>query len=468
MRLPARLALGLTLITLAFAAPARSADQPDPPSREGITLTFAPLVKKAAPAVVNIYAKRTVKTTGPVFEDPIFRHFFGELGGIPRERVQRSLGSGVILRPDGLIVTNDHVIKDAEEITVVLSDRREFAAKLLGADERTDLAVLKIDAGAAPLAALPTGDSDALEVGDLVLAIGDPFGVGQTVTMGIVSALARTSIGVSDYRFFIQTDAAINPGNSGGALIDVKGRVVGINSAIFTQSGGSVGIGFAIPINMVKVVVAGIASGGHAVRPWLGAGGQAVTAESFQALHLERPVGVLVNSVRGSSPAEAAGIKVGDVIVAIDGHEVDDPEALRYRIATKAVDAIVRVTVSRLGHESDIEVHLAAPPETPPRQPTYIEGRVPFQGATIANLNPALAEEIGIEGVEQGVIIVDIRPGTIAARLDLHVGDRIIKLNGTSIKTVNDLIAAGKVKVDKWQVSLAREGQVINLTIGEN
>ena len=464
MKLP-RLLLSIQLLLVVALPVARAADQV-PDSREQITLSFAPLVKKAAPAVVNIYAKRTVRTRMPLFDDPFFRQFFGEQGGIPRERVQQSLGSGVIVKGDGTVVTNNHVIKDAEEITVVLADRREFPAKILGADERTDLAVLKIDAGAAPLPVLPLGDSDALEVGDIVLAIGDPFGVGQTVTMGIVSALARTAVGASDYRFFIQTDAAINPGNSGGALIDLSGRVVGINSSIFTQSGGSVGIGFAIPANMVKSVVAGIASGGKPVRPWLGAGGQAVTAEMFPSLHLDRPVGVLVNSVKSASPAEQAGIKVGDVITAIDGHEVDDPEGLRYRIATKPINSTVRITLARNGHESTVDVHLSAPPDRPPRQATTIDGRVPLEGATVANINPALAEEMDIEGAEQGVIVVKVQAGTIAARLGIQPGDRVLRVNGAAIKSVDDLVEAMRSKRDEWQLAIGRGGNVLNLQIG--
>jgi serine protease Do len=284
--------------------------------------------------------------------------------------------------------------------------------------------------------------------------------------MGIVSALARTSVGVSDYRFFIQTDAAINPGNSGGALIDLAGRVVGINSSIYTQSGGSVGIGFAIPANMVKTVVAGISSGGKAVRPWLGAGGQAVTSDMFQSLHLDRPIGVLVNSVRPSSPAEAAGLKVGDVITAVDGREVDDPEGLRYRIATKPVDTTVRMTLSRGGREVSADVRLTAPPDKPPRQETLIDGRVPFEGATVANINPALAEELDIEGAESGVIVVKVNPGTIAARLEFQPGDRVLRIDGATIKTVDELTGAMQGKHDKWQVSLGRAGQVLNLSIG--
>ena len=444
---------------------ARAADTV-PASREQVTLTFAPLVKKAAPAVVNIYTRRVVRTRTPLLDDPLFRQFFGQQSGIPRERVMRSLGSGVLVRPDGVVVTNDHVIEDSDEITVVLADRREFEAKILGADERTDLAVLKIDPGGAALPVLPLGDSDALEVGDVVLAIGNPFGVGQTVTMGIVSALARTSIGVSDYRFFIQTDAAINPGNSGGALIDVQGRVVGINSAIFSQNGGSVGIGFAIPSNMVKAVLASITAGGKPARPWLGASGQAVTSDMYASLHLDRPVGVLVNGVRPGGPAEAAGIGIGDVILSIDGREVDDPEALRYRIATKPVDSESQIDLSRAGKPLTVRVRLTAPPDIPPRQATEIAGQVPLQGATVANLNPALQEEMGIDGAEQGVIVTAVKSGSIAERFEFQPGDRIIRVNGEAIHDVAQLVAALHIEHDHWQIAIGREGRVVTLTIG--
>ncbi len=267
---PSRSRLFAVLACLLFAAPAWGADVV-PTSREQITLTFAPLVKKAAPAVVNIYTRRTVKTRPPAFfNDPIFRQFFGEQMGMPRERVERSLGSGVIVRPDGVVVTNNHVIKDSDEITVVLGDRREFEARILGTDERTDLAVLKIDAGALPLPTLPMADSDALEVGDVVLAIGDPFGVGQTGDDGY--CLRPGSHRRGHFRLsLLHPDRCrgLIRAIRAGALIDMAGRVVGINSAIFSQSGGSVGIGFAIPANMVKVVLASITTGGKAVRPWL-------------------------------------------------------------------------------------------------------------------------------------------------------------------------------------------------------
>jgi serine protease Do len=389
--------------------------------------------------------------------------------GLPQERVQRSLGSGVIVKSDGTVVTNNHVVRDSDEITVVLSDRREFEATLVGADERTDLAVLKINAGGAPLPVLTQGDSDALEVGDVVLAIGNPFGVGQTVTMGIVSALARTAVGGADYRSFIQTDAAINPGNSGGALVDLQGRLVGINSAIFSsgEGGGSIGIGFAIPSAMVKAVLTSITSGGKAMRPWLGASGQSVTAEMFQALKINRPYGVLVNGVQSGSPAEQAGIKVGDVILAVNGREVDDPEALRFRIATLSVGATVQLTVSRNGQERSETVKLLSPPETPPRDVSELAGHNPFSGATVANMNPALAEELGLERVDPGVTITKIKRGTIANRLQFQPGDVIVKVNSRAVASVVDLKALLAGSEKSWAITIRRAGETFSLTVGD-
>lgn len=447
--------------------PARA--QAVPQSRAEVQMSFSPVVKQVAPAVVNIYTRRVVRTVSPMFADPFFRQFFGQQMGLPQERVLRSLGSGVIVKSDGTVVTNNHVVRDSQEITVVLSDRREFEATLVGADERTDLAVLKIDAGNQPLPFLPQGDSDALEVGDLVLAIGNPFGVGQTVTMGIVSALARTAVGGADVRSFIQTDAAINPGNSGGALVDMQGRLVGINSAIYSsgEGGGSIGIGFAIPSTMVKAVLANITSGGKALRPWLGASGQAVTADMFQALKLDRPTGVLVNGVHAGSPAEQADIKVGDVILAVNGHEVDDPEALRFRIATLAVGAPTELTLSRNGQVRTLSATLRPPPETPPRDTSEIKGQNPFSGATVANMNPALAEEMGTERVEAGVTIVKVARGTIASHLQFQPGDVIAKLNGQAIGSVADLKARLAAAVSRWAVTIKRGGESFTLTIGD-
>ncbi len=457
----------VAVLGLFVAYPA--AAQTVPQSREQLQLSFSPVVKQVAPAVVNIYTRKVVRTISPMFADPFFRQFFGNQMGLPQERVQRSLGSGVIVRADGTVVTNNHVIRDSDEITVVLADRREFEATLVGADERTDLAVLKINAGDQPLPVLPLGDSDALEVGDVVLAVGNPFGVGQTVTMGIVSALARTAVGGADVRSFIQTDAAINPGNSGGALADLQGRLVGINSAIFSsgEGGGSIGIGFAIPSAMVKAVLTNITNGGKAVRPWLGATGQPVTAEMFQALKLDRPYGVLVNSVQPGSPAERADVKVGDVILSVNGHEVDDPEALRFRIATLTVETPTQLTISRNGQERGVTVKLQIPPETPPRDTSEVGGHNPFTGATVANMNPALAEELGLESAEPGVTIIRVKRGTIASHLQFQPGDAIVKLNARSIASVADFKAMLAGVGQSWTITVRRSGQTFTLTVGD-
>jgi serine protease Do len=456
----------LLLILAALFASTCAVAETVPQSREQVQMSFSPVVKQAAPAVVNIYTRRVVRNISPLLADPFFGQFFGGRMGVPKEQVQRSLGSGVIVRADGVVVTNNHVIRESDEITVVLADRREFEATVLGSDERTDLAVLKIDAGGQPLPVLPFGDSDALEVGDLVLAIGNPFGVGQTVTMGIISALARTSVGISDYRSFIQTDAAINPGNSGGALVDMQGRLVGINSAIYSQSGGSVGIGFAIPSAMVKTVLAGAISGGKTQRPWLGASGQPVTAEMFQDLRLPRPTGVLINGVQKGSPAEEAGLKVGDVVTSVNGRAVDDPEALRFRIATQSVGATLQLSIMRAGHEGTLAVRLAPPPDVPPRDTTELGGKTPFTGATVANMNPALAEELGLESADPGVTITALRRGSIANRLQLQPGDIVLKVNRQPINRVADLRAVLAEPAERWDITIRRAGQSLTMSIG--
>ncbi|HYD31469.1 MAG TPA: Do family serine endopeptidase, partial [Azospirillaceae bacterium] len=396
-----------------------------PESRQQITLSFAPLVHQAAPAVVNVYTRKVVREQNPLaplFADPFFQRFFGDAmpPGMNRERVQNSLGSGVIVRPDGLIVTNDHVVKGSDAITVVLADRREFEATVVSTDSRTDLALLRIDAGGQRLPYLELRDSDEVEVGDLVLAIGNPFGVGQTVTSGIVSAVARTASGITDYNFFIQTDAAINPGNSGGALVGMDGRLVGINTAIYSRSGGSLGIGFAIPANMVRTVVEAVASGGRVVRPWLGVSGQSVTADMAHALGLPRPAGVLINGIEEASPAGQAGLKTGDVVTAVNGREVDDPEAMRFRIATLPVGGQAALSVMRGGQTRELSFGLIAPPETPARDTTELKGRHPMGGATVANLSPALAEEIRFEGTARGVVVLAVERGSAAGQVGLE------------------------------------------------
>jgi serine protease Do len=462
-----RFALGLALV--AATATAAPAADTVPASRDAIHLSFAPVVKRVAPAVVNVYSRRVIRANmgpGALFNDPLFQRFFGNMApfGMPRERIQNSLGSGVIVDPSGLIVTNRHVIAGADEIHVVLSDRREFQAKVILSDQRADLAILRIDTQGDRLPILHLGDSDALQVGDLVLAIGDPFGVGQTVTMGIVSGLAR-SIGTNDFGSFIQTDAAINPGNSGGALVDLDGRLVGINTAIFSQSGGSVGIGFAIPANMLRGVIEAARNGGNITRPWLGASGQPVTPELARSLRLPLPEGVLIKDVAPSGPAAVAGLRDGDVILSVDGHDVASPDELRFRIATLASNARVALAVWRGGARRDVNVALTAPPETPPRNLTLLDGREPFAGATVANLNPALDAELGIDESENGVIVRKIAQRSIAAEIGLATGDIVLAVNDRDIDSVAALQEAVGAR-GPWRIAIRRHGQRLSFTVG--
>ena len=430
-------------------------------------LSYAPLVKRTAPAVVNIYTKRTVRTLpSPLFNDPFFRRFFGDqFPGGGSERVQNSLGSGVLVDAKGVIVTNNHVIKGADEITVVLADRREFEATVLRADERTDLAILRIDVGAEALPRIELRNSDEVEVGDLVLAIGNPFGVGQTVTSGIVSAVARTTVGIADFRFFIQTDAAINPGNSGGALVAMDGKLIGINTAIYSRDGGSNGIGFAIPSNMVRTVLAGVGSGARIVRPWFGADGQTVTPDVAASIGLARPRGVLVGEVYPGSPAARAGVERGDVIVSVDGVTIDDEPSLRFRIATREIGVPARFVLWRDGRERDVTAALIAPPETPPRDITPLRGNHPLAGATLANLSPALADEIGYDGAPRGVIVLEIRRGSAAQAIRLAPGDVLLKINERDLRSVDDVERAIQRDGLPWRMRFRRGERVLTFTV---
>ena len=455
----------LVLLLCLVAAPAFA--QPRvPESREQIALSFAPVVKRAAPAVVNITTRRTQQALpSPLLQDPMFRRFFGDQFPGMGQRVQSSLGSGVIVDPSGLIVTNFHVIRGAEEIVVSLADRREFEATVARGDERTDLAILRIDARGERLPFLEMRDSDDVEVGDLVLAIGNPFGVGQTVTQGIVSAVARTMAGISDFRFFIQTDAAINPGNSGGALVAMDGRLVGINTAIFSRDGGSNGIGFAVPANMVNTVVASVRAGGRLVRGWLGAAGQAVTQDVAAAVGLPRPQGVVLADVFPDGPAERAGLRRGDVVLAVEGREVNDNEALRFRIATQTVGQPVRLTVARQGRTETVSVAVVAPPENPPRDTTPMRGQNPLSGATLANLSPALVEELGLDLPPRGVIVLELRRGSPAANLRLQPGDILARVNAREIRTVEDARRAAQTPLP-WRLTVRRGERTLTTTIG--
>ncbi|MFZ0423635.1 MAG: DegQ family serine endoprotease [Xanthobacteraceae bacterium] len=451
------------LLLIAFAAPGAGAQERQvPASAAQLQLSFAPVVKRVAPAVVNVYASHVVQNNNPFMADPFFRQFFGG-GGMPREQVERSLGSGVLVDPAGLVVTNYHVIEDASEVKIALSDKREFDAEIVLKDQRSDLAVLRIKGAKERFPTLEFADSDALEVGDIVLAIGDPFGVGQTVTHGIVSAVARTQVGVSDYQFFIQTDAAINPGNSGGALVDLNDRLVGINSAIYSRSGGSQGIGFAIPANMVRIVVASAQHGSTAVkRPWLGAKLQAVTPEIAESLGLARPTGALVANLVPASPAARAGIKTGDLIVSVDGTPVDDPNAFDYRFGTKPLGGTAQVGVWRQGKTVTAQVALESLPDAPLDE-VAIKARSPFLGATVANLSPALADELRLDTQAEGVVITAVADGSTAQSVGFQKGDVIVAVNNQKIDKPADLERAAGAGGRQWRITIMRGGQQISV-----
>ncbi len=447
-------------LLVAFAPGASAQDRQVPASPAQLQLSFAPIVKRVAPAVVNVYAEHVVENNNPFLADPFFRQFFG---AVPRQQVERSLGSGVVVDPSGLIVTNYHVIEGASEVKVALSDKREFAADIVLKDQRSDLAVLRIKGAKERFPTLQFANSDDLQVGDVVLAIGDPFGVGQTVTHGIISAVARTDVGISDYQFFIQTDAAINPGNSGGPLVDMNGRMVGLNSAIYSRSGGSQGIGFAIPANMVRVVVASAEDGSGAVkRPWLGAKLQEVTPDIADSLGLQRPSGALVASVAADSPAARAGIKTGDVIVSVDGTEVDDPTAFNYRFATKPLGGSAQLGVMRQGHAIVAAVALQSLPDTP-REEVAIRAASPFRGATVANLSPALADEMHLDPNTQGVVVSDVAAGSEAQSIGFQKGDIIVAVNNQKIEKPADLERVAGTGSRQWRITLMRGGQQISV-----
>ncbi len=462
----ARLAVATFGCAFFIAAGAAQAQKVVPPSRPALQYSYAPIVKLAAPAVVNVYVRSRVRAVdSPFANDPFFQRFFGQGFGVPRERIQSSLGSGVIISPDGVIVTNTHVVKGGAEteIRVALADKREYDARVIAQDEKTDLAVLKIEGGR-NFPFLQFADSDKLEVGDIVLAIGNPFGVGQTVTGGIISALTRTEMAQSDSQVFIQTDAAINPGNSGGALIDMSGRLVGINTMIFSQTGGSVGIGFAIPSNLVRLFADNAIAGRKIERPWIGAQLDTVTREMAESLGLERITGAVVVRLSNNGPATKAGIELGDVITSVDGFEVADAHSVHYRLTTRGVGNTSRLRVIRKRQVLEIALPLVGAPKPGPDDVRNLSGNHPFDGARVSNIIPAVADELNIEETD-GVVIVAVRKGGVAARLGFQPGDVIVQVGDTK---VTDVVALDRITREPqrvWRVTIKRAGQVMQLQL---
>ncbi|MEZ5846932.1 MAG: Do family serine endopeptidase [Geminicoccaceae bacterium] len=440
-----------------------------PASRSEIDLTFAPVVRAAAPAVVSITTRKQVDVRRDLFaDDPFFRHFFRDFGvpSEPGHREQNSLGSGVVVRADGLVVTNHHVIEGADEITVILHDRREVRAEVLADDERADLAFIMLQGDVGDLPVVPLGDSDRIEVGDLVLAIGNPFGIGQTVTSGIVSAKSRVSPGRRDVSF-IQTDAAINPGNSGGALIGLDGTLIGVNTAIFTRGGGgSIGIGFAIPANLVRAQMLSIDAEGTVRRPWLAADIQAVDTGLAAALDMRRPAGVVVNRVYDGGAAERAGLVKGDVILEVDGVEIFDEPGLNLRLALQPIGEQVKLLRWHDGQAEILSLRVEAPPHTPEPARTVLEGRHPFDGLEVANMSPAFNEELGLDMFETGVVVVRLARRGFASRLRLRTGDVIVAIDGEEVKTVDGLLGLIGRERRRWEISVRRDGRIHVLTVG--
>lgn len=454
-----RLLIPLALCALPLTA---SAETRVPSNQAEIALGFAPVVQRAAPAVVNIYAKRIVQAqVSPFADDPFFSSIFRDLGP-RRPQVQNSLGSGVILSPDGIVVSNYHVVGQASDIRVVLNDRRAFTARVLLADRESDLAVLQLE-GASDMPALPLRDSDSVAVGELALAIGNPFGIGQTVTSGIISGLARSGTATGNERgYFLQTDAAINPGNSGGALIDINGALIGINTSIFTRSGGSNGIGFAIPANLVAQFLAQARAGNTQFqRPWAGLNGQGVDDEIAQSIGLEWPEGILIADVHPASPFRIAGLKPGDVIISVDGKPVNTVPEMIYHMTVAGIGNSITIAALREGEAGTTRVALAAAPETPPRAPVTLADTSPLPGLTLITVNPAVTAEFGLPPSLSGVLVAD--PGGPGARIGLRFGDLVLRVDSLPVATTAEAQALLNAATGTLRLDVQRGTQRITI-----
>lgn len=438
-----------------------------PQSRDQITYSFAPIVEKTLPAVVNIHTRKVVRTQSPTaaLDGSAFWRLFRDtlLFGYGRERFVNSLGSGVIVSPAGIIVTNHHVIQSAQGVLVSLGDGRVFPAQVILSDKRTDIAILRIPVGMLPLPYVEFGDSDQLRIGDMVVAIGNPFGVGQTVTSGIVSARSRATVGVSDFRFFIQTDAAINPGNSGGPLISTEGKVIGINTAIYSRSGGSQGIGFAVPISIVRPILESARQGRPYLRPWIGVSGGKLPPVLAAMIGLGQKNAMAVTGIFPDGPAAKGGLKRGDIIIALDGKPIVDTVSLDHRIASHLVGDEVKLSVLRGGLPLNIKLVLASAPDKPARNDQWLPNLNPFSGAKVASLSPAFALDYGFESIRGGVVVLEVRRGSAAFKFGLRQGDIIRSFNGIGIKIVTDLVDLKLPRFESWSMRITRSGKEISV-----
>jgi len=438
-----------------------------------LTTSFAPIVKNAQPAVVSIASTKIVKMgagdegLSPLFDDPMFRRFFGgpqNRSGKPREQREQGLGSGVIVSPDGYILTNNHVIEGANEIKVYTSDKREMKARVIGADPKTDIAVVKVEQKNLPTLAL--ADSAQAQVGDIALAIGDPFGVGQTVTMGIISATGRGDLGIEDYEDFIQTDAAINPGNSGGALINTSGQLIGINTAILSRAGGNQGVGFAVPANLARTVMNQLLKNGKVVRGYLGVMIQPVSPEIAKAFNLPDARGALVGEVTPDGPAARAGLAQGDVITELNGARVDDSRELRLKISQLAPGSAIRLNLLRDGSPREVSVTLG---ELPNEKEAATDGKPEsdsLAGLSVENLTPQIARQLELQSNASGVVVTDIQDGSRADDAGLRSGDVIQQVNRRPVNNVAEFERAMKQNIGKSALLLVnRKGHTSYVVI---
>lgn len=450
-----RLIFSLLLAASMIAGPVSA--QQVPQNQAEISLSFAPLVKKAAPAVVNIFANRVVQQRAtPFMGNPFFEQFFGDMRQA-QPRVQNSLGSGVILSEDGIVVSNYHVVGMATQIRVVLKDRREFDAKVLLADQQSDIAILKIESEE-PLPWLAFRNSDEVEVGELTLAIGNPFGIGQTVSSGIISGLSRSGVATGNARgYFIQTDAAINPGNSGGALIDVAGRLIGVNTSILTRSGGSNGVGFAIPSNLVAQFVKQAQQGNSAfMRPWAGINGQAVDSSLAEGFGLTVPEGVVISALHPLSPFAKVGLAPGDIVLSVDGQPVNAPAEMLHHMSVRGVGEVAEITYLTNGEIKETTVALIEAPDSPSSDPRKLRQGT-LAGLSVATLNPAVTARFGLPADAQGVIVTDIE-GPLR-RVGLKAGDLIRSINGEPVQSSADVEELSTANTRNWRIDGVSNGR---------